>query len=132
MLTLPLPCPFPTPQAGAYSDFEELLSDCREEGHALVEACLAAQVRGGLLAHWPRLMSNAEPLWGSGCSQAKPPTELPPPPPTTTTTTTTTTSTTPTPTHPTSGFRAWRCGGGAWWRPSRRLCSCWAPPLRAC
>ena len=36
-----------TPQAGAFTDFEELLSDCREEGMALVEAVLAAQVQGG-------------------------------------------------------------------------------------
>ncbi|PRW58999.1 putative histone-lysine N-methyltransferase ATXR3 isoform X1 [Chlorella sorokiniana] len=39
-------------QAGAFTDFEELLSDCREEGMALVEAVLAAQsvdVRRGRL-----------------------------------------------------------------------------------
>lgn len=46
LLPSPLPPALP-PQAGAYTEFEELLGDCRQEGHALVEACLAAQVRGG-------------------------------------------------------------------------------------
>ena len=32
-------------QVGGYTDFEELLSECREEGHAAVEAYLTTQVR---------------------------------------------------------------------------------------